>query len=345
MTINFELFEQWVNDRFQGDYVVSGKEIRINSIFVEDYKHKLWCNPSGGKHHREDGCYRCFKTDKNGTLAGLVMLVDQCTYGEAKDILNGQLSVADLEDKLHAFFENKEKEIVKPIINKINLPDNSLLISSMSEESIYRMNAENYLFNRKLPSDGLYYCAIGDYEKRIIIPYYDHEGSLVYFNGRHVDSKAKLRYMGPPKTIGVGKGDVLYSPMWAKDNSKIHLTEGEFDALTLQTCGFNGVACGGKFLTDVQLNIIKKHNYKVCLSLDTDLTVMESASPGFVATIEMARKFLSSFIPVTFTRPPVGIKDWNAMLVAFKPEIVKEYINKSEKVLDPLYLEQLLCLV
>lgn len=346
MSVSFEAFEKWVSERFQGDYVPRGNEICINSIFTDDSKHHLWCNPKGGKHNRKDGCYRCFKSDKIGTLVGLVMMVDQCTYEEAKDILNGQTSISVLEEELDAFFANKENIVIaKPKVTGIKLPDEALLISNMPEESIYRMNAESYLTSRKLPFDNFYYCAIGKYSNRIIIPYYNHEGSLVYFNGRHIDPKAKLRYRGPEKEIGVGKGDVLYSPKWAPEGDKIYLTEGEFDALSLELCGFYGVACGGKFLSDLQLDIIKKHNYKVCIASDNDATTNKAAAPGFVGMLEMSKKLLSKFIPVTYVKPPNGFKDWNAMLLKYKPEIIKEFIIKKEIKVDPFTLEQLICAI
>ncbi len=62
MGVDFDSFRQWAEDRFNGDILVKGNEIRINSIFTEDHKHHMWCNPYGGKHQREDGCYRCWKT-------------------------------------------------------------------------------------------------------------------------------------------------------------------------------------------------------------------------------------------------------------------------------------------
>ena len=58
----------------------------------------------------------------------------------------------------------------------------------------------------------------------------------------------------------------------------------------------------------------------------------------------MAKKLISAFVPVSFVRPPKEFKDWNKMLEKLKnPNIINEYINKCEKPLDPLALEQLLC--
>lgn len=338
--VDFDAFLHWAEDKFNGEVLMKGNEIKINSIFTEDRKFHLWCNPYGGKYKREDGVYHCWKTGKKGTLMSLVMAVEGCTYQEAEDILAGASSLRVLEEKLHEFFENKEKNVSRPE-SKIKLPEDTYPIYDLPP--LHRREAEDYLISRRLPIDGLYYCTGGDCRSRIVIPYYDADGKLIYFNSRHL-GKSKLRYLGPPKTIGVGKSDVLFAQKWPVAGSKVHVTEGEFDAITLNLCGFYGVACGGKVLSDKQLDMLRP--YKVCLSLDTDQTVVEAAAPGLNGLIDMGRKLLSVFISVTFVRPPKGFKDWNKMLVDLKnPEIIAEYINKYEKPLDPLTLEQLMCLV
>jgi DNA primase len=332
MAIDFDSFVQWCEDRFAGEVTVKGKEVRINSIFSDDNKRHMWCNPYGGKHHRDDGVYRCFYTDKKGTLVGLVMEVDNCSYEEAKELLSGNTPIRILEDELDKFFKEKEEEKEKPEV-KIKLPLYTYLISSLQKISLLRMEAEDYLVKRKLPSEGLYVCSTGDYKNRIIIPYYDAKGSLIYFNGRNMSDKG-LRYLGPDKDIGVGKGDVIYAPAWPTAGSRIYLTEGEFDAFTLKICGFNGMACGGKYLSDQQIELIR--GYKVCLALDED-------SAGFHGVIEMGKRLLANqFSDTAFVRPPKGLKDWNKMLVTYKPEIVAAWITQNEKKFDDFTADALL---
>jgi len=333
MSIDFDSFVEWCEDRFAGEVVVKGKEVRINSIFSPDHKHHMWCNPYGGKYHRDDGVYRCFYTDKKGTLIGLVMEVDNCSYEEAKEILSGNTPIRILEDELDKFFKEKEeeKESLKEV--KIKLPEYTYLISGLPNTSLLRIEAEDYLAKRKLPIEGLYVCSIGDYKNRIIIPYYNAKGELIYFNGRNLSYKG-LRYLGPDKNIGVGKGDVIYAPTWPVVGSRIYLTEGEFDAFTLKICGFNGMACGGKYLSDQQIELIR--GYKVCLALDED-------SAGFYGIIEMGKKLLANqFIDTTFIRPPKGLKDWNNMLVTYKAEMVAAWVTQNEKSFDDFTAEMMM---
>lgn len=327
MAIDFESFVGWCEEKFD-KVVVKGQEIRINSIFIEDDESQhLWCSPKGGKHRRQDGCYRCFKTDKKGTLIGLVMLVDNCSYDEAKEILSGRTLIGDLEQKLDEFFKEKEN-IVEPEVtnlNKMKLPIGSFMIDFLPEGNATRINAERYLKSRKIPTSGLYICTEGNYKNRIIIPYYDSKGKLIYFNGRNLADKG-LRYLGPDKEIGVGKGDVIFALKWPIKDSKIHLTEGEFDAMSLCSCGYNGMACGGKYLSDNQIQLLR--NYKVCLALDEDIS-------GLMGIKTMADRLIACQVSeITYVRPPQGMKDWNKMLVMFKPEIVKAYIDSNEKKFD-----------
>lgn len=322
--IDFDSFVDWCETRFPADVIIKGKEVRLNTIFdTGDTKHHLWCNPYGGKHHRSDGVYHCFKTDKKGTLIGLVMEVDNCSYEEAKELLSGNTPLRILEDELDKFFQ--EKEYVVPEEVKIKLPEYTYLITGLPKSSLLRMEAEDYLTKRKLPTEGLYVNSQhDDYKNRIIIPYYDAKGKLIYFNGRSMlDRKDILRYRGPEKEIGVGKGDVIYASVWPDKGSKVYLTEGELDALTLKICGFNGMACGGKALSDIQVEYLR--GYKVCLALDED-------AAGFAGILEMSRKLMANQIAdISFVRPPVGLKDWNKMLVKFNVNIIKTWIQEHEK--------------
>lgn len=324
MAIDFESFVRWCEDKFD-KVIVKGNEVRINSVFTEDNGQHLWCSPKGGKHNRADGVYRCFKTDKKGTLLGLVMLTDNCSYEEAKEILSGQTLIGDLEQKLEEFFKEKENVVEVVDLSRMKLPAGSFMIDFLPVGHPARVEAERYLTARKLSTNGLYICKEGDYKNRIIIPYYDSKGNLIYFNSRLLANKG-LRYLGPDKNIGVGKGDVVFTPKWPIKGSKIYLTEGEFDALTLCFCGYNGMACGGKYLSENQIQLIR--NYEVCLALDED-------SSGLQGVKAMADSLMANQVSsITYVRPPQGIKDWNKMLVIFKSEIIRAYIATNEKKFD-----------
>jgi len=336
MAIDFDKFVSWAENRFNGDVVVTDTEVKINSIFAEDFKHHLWCNPTGGKNERDHGVYHCWKTDKKGTLISLVMQVDQCTYDDALTTLDtGDVSLAELERKMEKFFDTAPSAVLEKLeqvkTNGIQLPENTHLITELDEDNYYRMTAEMHLTSRKMPLEGFYVCADSSrenpYRGRLIIPYYDRKGTLFYFNARYLgESKDIPKYMGPPKEIGIGKGDVVYMPHWPEAGSKIHIAEGEFDAKALELSGFNGAGCGGKNLSESQLDYLRGYYPVLCLDNDKAGKYALSAIGAFMTS--------QGFPQFSYVRPPTKFKDWNEMYVQSGPKIVKAYITINEKVFD-----------
>ena len=331
MSIKFDSFLNWAESHFDS-VIVKGDEIKLNSIFTEDYKNKMWCSPSGGRHKREGGVYHCWKTDSKGTLVSLVMKVDNCPYDEAIDTLGGDESLANLEEKIKDFFANKESNAEglsnnqPPKNTSLELPENTFLISSLPKNDINGINSKVYLNDRKIPHKELMVCTYGKYKNRIIIPYYDKEGKLIYFNSRSIERRPKIRYLGPPKEIGVGKGDVIFMSSWPDKESRVYLTEGEFDALSLSACGLNGAACGGKYLTSKQVAILSDYKVSVCLDNDNaGLDALKTVGDNLVR---------GGLKDITFIRPPKGIKDWNSMLINYDKDILKAYILKNGKTFD-----------
>jgi DNA primase len=320
MQISFDAFKDWADKRFS-NILIKGNEIRLNSIFSEDKSHHMWCNPYGGKKTIDYGVYHCFKTDKKGTLIGLVMEVDKCDFYTALRILKGDARVSNKPlNKILDFYDNK----IHCKVRKINFPEHCFKIDEFSNDKIHQ-NAIEYLNKRKIDFKDFYVCLNGNYNNRIIIPYFNEMKELIYFNSRALH-ETKLRYLGPPKTIGVGKEDILYFPS-IPTSKKVYLTEGEFDAYSLKTCGFNSAACGGKNLSDIQASMLS--TFKICLCLDLD-------NAGTTALKSMKNKldaFNSSGSKnrITIIRPAEGYKDWNEMLVKFNIDVVNAYIEKHEK--------------
>jgi hypothetical protein len=86
MAVDYNKFFDWAQSRF-GNPEIRGNEICVNSIFTEDAKKKLWCNPSGGKNRIRHGVYHCWKTDRKGTLVSLVCEVDKISKNQALEVL------------------------------------------------------------------------------------------------------------------------------------------------------------------------------------------------------------------------------------------------------------------
>jgi DNA primase len=327
MSIEFDKFLEWAESRF-GDVVIKGDEILVNSIFCEDRKHHLWCNPSGGKTNSESGVYHCWKSDSKGSLIGLVMQVDKCSYEQACEILDASKStMAELEKKVQDIFDQKYKKDTsekEEEVTGLGIPFGCYLFKDLPSSNAIKNAAEEYLLKRLLNTDGLMVGTSGRYRNRILIPYYDKSGSLIYYNGRYIgDPGTNLRYLGPPKELGIGKGDVIYMQNWPTKGEKIYIAEGEFDAMSLSRCGFCSAALGGKSMTDKQMDMIRDYIPVLCLDADDS---------GADALTKMAGKLLSKgFNNVSYIRPCLEFKDWNGLLVAKGEKILKNYIRTQER--------------
>jgi hypothetical protein len=330
--VDFSKFAKWAKNRFgEENILVKGKEIRINSIFSnDDSSYHLWCSPSGGKKKRKGGVYHCFKTDKKGSLIKLVQIVDSCDREDAITILEGRTSIRDLEKQLEEFFADPIE--LEPVITKpeLSLPLGCELISNLGTNNWWRKKAEEYLTNRLLPIDGLYVCTEDKYKYRIIIPYYDRNGKLIYWNARHM-GKSKCKYLGPPKEVGVGKEDVVFmAGSWPSSGETLYLCEGEFNAISLKLCELNAAACGGKNMSDKQALIISE--YKIVLCLDRDKAGKQGTTKmtSMISAIETVR----GNERLKFVIPPPNYNDWNEMLIKLGPTILFHYIQKEQKSLD-----------
>lgn len=336
--IDFDLFLEWATDRF-GEaniklrHTSHGIEICAQSPFMlqkygkHDTKFHLWMNPSGGKSKYPDkGSYRCWRTDEMGSLVRLVSEIDHISDEDAEERIGSSTSLRSLEKRVHEFFGHKEETVDLPVevgAKLIDLPESSYLIDKMAPTHFMRIKARQYLAKRKIPSDGLYVCISGDFKDRIVIPYYNWDGDLIYYNARLMnDRKDTLRYMKCPTEI-IRQEEVLYMTSWPRAGSKIYLMEGEFDAITIGLAGLVGCACGGKFLSESQIELIRQ--YEPVLAFDAD-------DAGLEALVKTGQALLEKGFPkIQFVRPPKVYKDWNKLVVERNIQTLRAYIDQFEK--------------
>lgn len=328
VSIDYDRFLDWAESRFD-HVIVSGAEVKLNSIFCEDRKHHLWCNPSGGKKSCETGVYHCWKSGQKGSLVSLVMLVDKCSYEDALRTLDTAPSggLADLERRVDEIFKSKDntpQAATEPPPPHIQIPPDCYQFDELPSSHRLRSQAEEYLKSRMIPTRGLMLCTGGRYKNRIVIPYLDRRGSLIYYNARTVGNLGSdLRYLGPPKDLGVGKGDVLYSRDWPSKGDKVYIVEGEFDSMSLDLCGFKSVALGGKNISPAQIEMLA--GCRPVLSLDADEAGAE-AMPRMAAALAKA-----GFGNIRYIRATREYKDWNGLMVAKGAPVVRRYIESQEK--------------
>jgi hypothetical protein len=339
MGVCYDTFLQWAIDRFGEENIKfkkGGSEICTHSFFAAqkgldpDQGFHLWMNPSGGKRELEHGAYRCWKTDTMGSLVSLVSELDSIPFDEAEELLCGSLSLRSLELKVEAFFRNNGNLPAEepPVANtQIRLPDYAFQINKLPKNHFFRIAAEKYLTARKLPIDKYYVCTDGSYANRIVIPYYDRDGQLIWFNARTLSKKTEILRYKKPEGEGLSQNNVLYFPQWPPAGEKVYLTEGEFDADVLFLAGLYSCACGGKYLSPTQLQMLR--DYDIVMAFDNDSESRVDA--GKEATMDIGNILLiEGFVP-HYIRPPKGYKDWNKLLEKTDLATVKKYIERYEK--------------
>ena len=344
MAVDFDTFLQWAKDRFGEENIKTrnsahGIEILTHSFYahrkqIEDYTFNLWMNPSGGKSkHPEKGSFRCWKTDTMGSLVHLVADWDSIPYEDAEELLCGTTTLRALELKVNEFFGTVDpvvEEIVEPEPPKtLQLPEFCGQIDKMSVNNRLANQAIDYLKSRKLPTTNMYVCSSGDYKNRIIIPYYNWYGDLIWYNSRlMMDKEGVIKYMKCKSFNGVTQDDILFMTSWPVAGTKIYLVEGEFDAITLSLAGFVGCAIGGKFISDTQIEMIRR--YQPVLAFDADEGFKKDS--GLQALINVGKSLLEKGVSkLSYVRPPKAYKDWNKLYIERNIETVKAYVERFEK--------------
>ena len=336
MGVDFDTFLEWANDQF-GEHNVRvkntahGTEITTHSLWSEskigkeDRKYKLWMSPSGGKKGIDHGVYRCWLTDEMGSLVSLVSDLDGIPFEEAEELLTGTTSLRSLEQKVHRFFGCKEETPIileeEEEVEELPFPDFTFKIDTMSPNNIWRAKSRQYLAARKIPTAGIYVCTTEkEYGNRIMIPWYDREGNRYFWNGRSMDKKNKLRYVKPKEG---DQENVLYMTTWPEPGTRVYIMEGELDAISLSLADLVGCACGGKYLSDAQIDLLR--GYKPVLAFDSD-------EAGRKAMAQVGDALLEAGFPsIYYVRPPTVYKDWNKLLVERNIYTLRSYVERFEK--------------
>jgi hypothetical protein len=339
MAVDFDMMLEWAENKFGDENVrvkhtAHGTEICVNSPFAlrllgkYDTKHHLWLNPEGGRKGIEGGAYRCWLTDQMGSLVSLVSEFDGIPYDEAEELITGTTSLRALERQVHEFFGHKEtvaemEEVIEDAPTEdLAFPDWTFSIDGMRSGDRWKAKARSYLGQRKIPTAGLYVCTNDpEYGNRIIIPWHDKAGKLVFWNGRTMsDHKKALRYAKPKQ----GEQDnCLFMTAWPDPGTKIYIMEGEFDAISLSLADLVGCACGGKYLSPAQIELLR--GYIPVLAFDAD-------ESGKEALLNVGRALLEAGFPeVHYVRPPIVYKDWNKLLQKRNIHTVRAYVDRFQK--------------
>jgi hypothetical protein len=212
-----EALSKFFSELFTIKETADKNEIRINSIYTNDEKYHLYIN-------LEKGMFNDFKSGTSGHVNKLI--------AEILDIPESQVFVTIIKrfSNKDIFLAQTVTEVIKEQ-SEIKVPEHTFWFSEV-KVGIFRDRAYEYLKNRKIKEEYINefgYCTGGDFEKRIIIPFWENK-KLVYYVARDYSGKNEMRYKNP---VGISNRDFIYNYDKIKEGCEVVIAEGIMDILSL----------------------------------------------------------------------------------------------------------------
>jgi DNA primase len=218
--------------------------------------------------------YNCFNCGASGSFISL--------YSTLKGV-----SISDAIKELRSFNPDLLKQkLSKPKPNQTEDSNdysedhNYILKDSISPKesvdgylkSLYQKKLNKYIEERHIDSDMLI-AYRGRYQGRYIIPIYDENNRIVYFQARRLEESMIPKYMNPP----IVKTNIIYNRQNINKSDSIIVCEGLLDAKSV----YQGTSCLGKEINnDFLLSLMDLTTKDIIVAFDND-------SAGMTSTISL----------------------------------------------------------
>ena len=209
--------------------------------------------------------YHCFNCNESGSFLEIYSIIKGISINDSMKEL------FDYDSLIHRLSDRKRKKVIKEIGYETHnwIMKDCITLDSLTNSIIFKKyyNALlNFYKTRKI--DKKYNLGIaykGDYKGRIIIPIYDENNDVVYFQARRVPcSNIDPKYKNPT----LEKGEILLNKNKFDKDKWIIIVEGVIDAFSI---GNQGTACLGSFITDEFIKkLIPLTNKGIIIVFDND---------------------------------------------------------------------------
>lgn len=278
-------FCTWVASRFRGARIRADGEVELD-CFSCGAERKLWVNTLRGRGI----CFRCGL--RFGALK-MVAAVDGVSMYEAAQLVMS--TTADLPRLSEAVATRVAATA------GVDVPESSAPV--VADDSPLAQCARAYLASRGISDEdaafyGLRYCWAGPYAYRIVFPYRDLDGAIVYWAARKIDSLN----IGGPKMLypKAPRSGLLFNIDVAQVYQRIILVEGPIDAVHV---GHDAVALGGCDLAREQCRLLRQ------VGATEIVVLLDSDSAGAVGARKALRELLGYPWSVRLAALPAGRKD------------------------------------
>jgi len=202
----------------------------------------------------------------------------KCKYkGFVKKIID-DYGNDDEKEKIKLIFPKSTKNYTQAVVTNnpklekkeniiCELPEGFKPLSQKHSGNNYR-KAIKYLDSRKVGFENIIKYNIGYTEDgprkfRIIIPSYDNNGNINYYEARSYIPSVKPTYLKPDYP---DKQDIIFNLKNINFNLPIYLVEGVFDMFPL----INAIPLLGKNISEILVSKLVEHKSKVIICLDED---------------------------------------------------------------------------
>jgi hypothetical protein len=220
--------------------------------------------------------WHCFNCSRSGSFLDLYAELKGISRKHAYKLLYAY-DTTKFDSETGSHWKNGEvKAIEVETIRYFNEIKNECIGTNEKTDSYVLQKFQNYLLeflkDRKIPKDiPLLIAHKGRYKGRIIIPIYDSEGNVLYFQGRAVNDYITPKYLNPISE----KEHIIHNKDNFDSNKTIVVTEGLIDAIMIPD---QGTACLGSSVSDDFVKkLLELTNMGVVLAFDNDKPGIESA--------------------------------------------------------------------
>jgi DNA primase len=240
----------------------------------KDYKNLLqyefncptaFCKTDSNKfnlgYNCDKGVFRCWKCNYKGVIHSLVSDYGTKEDAERLNLIIPKHNFSSRKVDRHDLILRDEVDVV------CELPEGFIPLSKKTNAYNY-MRAMAYLKGRNVSEDiiekyNIGYTEAGPRAYRIIIPSYNQNGKLNYYEARAYLPWIKPAYHKPDTPH---KNDIIFNSKNINFNLPVFLVEGVFDMFPM----YNSVPLLGKDISPLLLSKLVTHNTRVVICLDED---------------------------------------------------------------------------
>ena len=228
--LTWDRVREWCLEHLENAKVTDDNKIHARCPICGDSKKSLSKKRLWVSELEEFFVYHCFNCEASGSFYKLFSIVTECSEEEARSQFESLDSARKRLTKSHTFPKIQESDTLEyfdDILKDCVEENEDGIVATQATKMLQAFRAE-----RKIPSwVKLYFAYKGDYKNRIIIPIFNSEGRITYFQGRRLPTSS----MGPKYKNPKAKKNIEFDLTGFE--APIILVEGLIDSFMLPKHG------------------------------------------------------------------------------------------------------------